>query len=458
MKVIILAGGSGSRLWPISREGYPKQFIKLFDNKHSLFQETFLRSLALVKLDDIFIVTNRMLYYIVKKEIEILGFDFKDENIIVEPVSRNTLPAILAGVITATRKENDTVIVFPSDHMIKKSREFVEIIQSSIELANDSIITFGIQPDHPNTGYGYIQPSYSILNGYKVNAFKEKPNVDVATEYVEKGYLWNAGIFMFDSMCFMGEVKKFKEHMFQLFSNYPISEAFLKLDQGISIDYGILEHSDRVTTVPVDIGWNDLGSFDSFFDVFESDVNNNIQDNNVISIDSKNNLIYSQKDKVVSTISLENMIVVDTKDALLLCKRGESQKIKVLIDELKKRDDDRIKYHVQDYRPWGEYTVLEEEKSEFKIKRILVQPGKKLSYQYHQHRSEHWIVVRGVAHVTIDDQSKDVNVGENVFINAKQKHRLANKTEKIVEVIEIQLGDYLGEDDIIRLDDDYNRV
>jgi mannose-1-phosphate guanylyltransferase / mannose-6-phosphate isomerase len=430
----------------------------LFGLKHSLFQESFLRSLILAKLDDIFVVTNQQLQHIVVGEIEELGFEAKTNNIIVEPEAKNTLPAILAGVIVATKDKNETIVVFPSDHMIKKSREFVEIVQSSIELSKQSIITFGIHPTSPHTGYGYIQPSFKLLNGFKVESFKEKPNKDAAQVYLEKGYLWNAGIFMFNSKLFLDEVKKYQADIYQLFTTLPIKEAFLKLEKGISIDYGILEHSNNVSTVTVDIGWNDLGSFDSFFEISETDEHGNIQNENAISIESSNNMLYSYGDKLVATIGVENLIVVDTKDALLICKKDESQKVKNVIEELHKRNEPRTKFHVQDYRHWGKYTILEEEKNEFKIKRILVQPGKKLSYQYHHHRSEHWIVVRGLATITIDDKVQDVPSGESIFIKALQKHRLANNTSDIVEIIEVQLGSYLEEDDIIRLEDEYNRL
>lgn len=458
MKVLILAGGSGTRLWPISRDRFPKQFVKLFGEKYSLFQETFLRSLLLCSVDDIYVITNENYKHLVIGEIEELGFKYRDSNILVEPIARNTLPAILAGVIESSKVADETIVVFPSDHKIAKTREFVSIVKKSVELSNVSIITFGILPTHPNTGYGYIQPGHSILNGFNVDSFKEKPQLDKAEEYIKLGYYWNAGIFMFNSKLFLNEVKEYQPKMFEIFhteSNYK--DAFLKLDKGISIDYGILELCKIVTTVPVDIGWNDLGSFDSFFDVLEKDENKNILNDNVISIESNGNLVYSLDSKIVATIGLEDTIIVDTKDALLVCKKDDSQKVKLVIDELSKRNDIRKEYHVQDYRPWGQYTILEEEKNEFKIKRILVQPGKQLSYQYHHHRSEYWVVVRGVATVVIDDIEKTVPAGESVFIKAEQKHRLANRTESIVEIIEVQLGDYLEEDDIIRLDDDFSR-
>lgn len=458
MKTIILAGGSGTRLWPISRDKYPKQFVKLFGEKRSLFQETYLRSLKLCNVCDVFVVTNEAYQHLVTGEIEELGYNTPLENIIIEPKPKNTLPAILAGVLAASKAKTETIVVFPSDHKILKNEDFIDIINNSVELSKKSIITFGILPTGPNTGYGYIQPGEGILQGFKVTSFKEKPSLENAQIYIQNGYYWNAGIFMFDSSLFLSECNKYQTEILKAFREYGNYEAFNHIDKGISIDYGILEYSDLITTVPVDIGWNDLGSFDSFFDVLEIDKNQNIQDKNVISIESKGNLVYSIDNKAIATIGLENMIVVDTKDALLICKKDESQKVKQVIDELKNRKDSRTEYHIQDYRPWGQYTILEEQKNEFKIKRILVQPGKKISYQYHHHRSEHWIVVRGIATITIDDVIHEVPAGESVFIKPLQKHRLANNSSEPVEIIEVQLGSYLEEDDIIRLDDDYNRT
>lgn len=458
MKVIILAGGSGSRLWPLSRDRYPKQFIKLQGDSSSLFQDTFKRSLLLVNLDEIYVVTNEKYKFLVMGAVEELGYKFNESNIIIEPESKNTLPAIYAGVNEIVKKENDNVIVFPSDHMILKSQDFVKIIKNSEELTKDSIITFGIKPDGPNTGYGYIAPGSEKLNGYEVKAFKEKPEYEVAVTYVEEGYYWNAGIFMFNTEFFINEVKLYAKNIYNAFkTSNNIKEAFSKIDEKISIDYAIMEKSKNVTVAPVDIGWNDLGSFDSFYDIFKKDENNNICDSNNILIDSKNNYVYSEKGKLVSIVGVDNLIVVDNRDALLICKKEQSQRVKEVVEILKSKDDSRVEYPVEDYRPWGNYKVLEEEKNSYKIKRIKVSQGKKLSYQMHHHRSEHWIVVKGIARVTIDDVEKLVPAGESIFIKPRQKHRLENPGKVPLEIIEVQMGEYLEEDDIIRFDDEYGR-
>ncbi len=458
MKIIILAGGSGTRLWPLSRERYPKQFIKLQGKDKSLFQETFNRSLLLSSIDDIYVVTNEKYKFLVMGAVEELGYDYNKENILVEPEAKNTLPAIYAGVNAIRQKGDDTVVVFPSDHIIEKDAEFINIIKESEELVNTSLITFGIQPDGPNTGYGYISPGEKKHNGFVVNAFKEKPTTEKAEEYIAKGYYWNAGIFMFNSHLFSTEVKTHCSEVFNAFeTTSSIEEAFSKINTKISIDYGIMEKSDHVAVVPVDIGWNDLGSFDSFYDVFQEDENDNISNEQNIIIDSNNNIIQSYDDKVVAAVGVEDLIIIDSRDALLVCKKDQSQKVKEVVEELKRRNDTRTEYNVQDYRPWGHYKVLEEEKDTFKIKRITVNQGKRLSYQLHHHRSEHWIVVRGMAKVTIDGVEKFVRSGESIFFREGQKHRLENPGKMLLEIIEVQMGQYLEEDDIIRFDDEYGR-
>lgn len=462
MKVIILAGGTGSRLWPLSRDRYPKQFIKFPGKVHSLFQDTFERAVLLAKLNDIYVVTNKKYKFLVMGEVEELGYHYPEENILLEAEAKSTLPAIFAGVVEFSKKEKDkfdSVVIFPSDHLIKKSEEFIKIIKLSEYLAYDSLITFGIRPSKPHTGYGYIAPGEKKGEyGYIVKEFKEKPDYQKAMEYISKGYYWNSGIFMFNSKIFFEEVEKFAPEIILAFKEAKdIEEALSNIKENISIDYGIMEKSKRVAVVPVDIGWNDLGSFDSFYDAFRCDEKNNIAGKDHMLINCNNNIVYSEDGKLVVTVGVDNLIIIDNRDALLVCKKEHSQKVKEVVEELKRKNDLRVEYHTRDYRPWGNYKILEEEKNAFKIKRIKINPKKRLSYQFHHHRSEHWIVVRGLAKVTIDGEIKFIQPGESIYIKAGQKHRLENPGKIPLEIVEVQMGEYLEEDDIVRFDDEYGR-
>ncbi len=458
MKVIILAGGSGTRLWPLSRERYPKQFVKLPGARRSLFQESFSRSLLLTGPSDIYVVTNAAYKFLIMGQVEELECGYDEDHILIEPEARNTLPAICAGVGEITKKGDDCVAVFPSDHLIRDDAAFAALVKASEKLTKSHIVTFGITPDRPHTGYGYILPGKALDVGFQVKAFMEKPSRDKALEYIEKGSLWNAGIFLFDTALFNEEVSTYAPEVFSAFKTSDnIRDAFSKIKTKISVDYAVMEKSSRVAVVPADIGWNDLGSFDSFREIFQTDENGNILPDDTVILESTDNLIYTDEDKLVAAVGVEGLIVIDNRDALLVCKKDESQEVRQIVDTLKKRGDPRTSYHVQDYRPWGHYKVLEEEKGAFKIKRLTIHPKKKVSYQLHYHRSEHWVVVRGMARVTVDGEVKLVSAGESIYLKPGQKHRLENPGKTMLEVIEVQMGEYLEEDDIIRFDDDYGR-
>ncbi|AIJ06304.1 mannose-1-phosphate guanylyltransferase/mannose-6-phosphate isomerase [Methanocaldococcus bathoardescens] len=456
MKSIILAGGVGSRLFPLSREYYPKQFIKFKAFEKSLFQLTFERTLKLSNIKDIYIITNEKHKFLVLGQIEELGYNFKEENILIEPIGKNTLPAIYYGVkVIKERDGDDAVAVFPSDHLIKNEDEFIKIIKEGVKLADNYLITFGIKPNKPHTGYGYIKPGEKLDIGYKVDEFKEKPDLETAKKYIENGYLWNSGMFLFKTDIFEEEVKKYCPEVYEAFKEDDINNVYRKVPD-ISIDYGIMEKSDRVAVIPINIKWSDLGSFDAIYDVFDKDDNGNIIHGENVILNSKNNLIYTHGGKLASLIGVDDLIVVDTRDVLLICNKGDSQKVKDIVKYLKQKGDERVLFHKKVYRPWGWYEVLEEGRF-YKVKKITVLPGKNLSYQLHYHRSEHWVVVKGMARVVIEGEEKFVRSGESIFVRSGLKHRLENPGKIPLEVIEIQVGEYLGEDDIVRFEDDWNR-
>ncbi len=456
MKAIILAGGSGTRLWPLSRNNYPKQFLMLKNMDKSIFQLSFKRCLKLTGLTQIYIVTNISYEFLVLGQIEELGYKFNKEQILVEPSGKNTLPAICFAVKEIQKQGNDIVAVFPSDHLTEDDEMFIQTIKQGEQLAGEYIITFGIHPDKPHTGYGYIKPAKPLGQGYQVAEFKEKPDYDTALEYLKEGYLWNSGMFMFKTEIFLEEVKQYNPQIYELFDLKDIEEIYKKTPN-ISIDYGIMEKSGRVAVVPLNIKWSDLGSFDTFYDEFPGDENGNITFHDDILIDASNNLLYTSEDKSVALIGANDLIVVDQRDALLICKKDNSQKVKEVVERLKAENNPRADFHLITYRPWGFYTILEEGLF-YKIKRITVLPGKKLSYQLHYHRSEHWIVVKGTARVTVEDVESFFRSGESTFVKAGRKHRLENPGKILLEVIEVQLGEYLEEDDIVRFDDDFGRM
>jgi len=456
MKAIILAGGSGTRLWPLSRNQYPKQFLKLKNMDKSIFQLSLQRCLKLAGLSEIYIVTNINYKFLVLGQIEELGYRFDESHILVEPCGKNTLPAICYAVKEIQMQGDDIVFVIPSDQLIEDEEKFILTIKQGEQLAGEYVITYGIRPNKPHTGYGYIKPAYSLEQGFKVDEFKEKPDYETALYYLDNGYLWNSGMFMFRTDVFTEELRQHNPEVFEIFKITDINEIYERVPS-ISIDYGVMEKSGRVAVIPLNIRWSDLGSFDTFYDEFAGDDDGNITFNGDILIDSSNNLLYTSKEKTVALIGASDLIVVDQKDALLICKKDQSQKVKEVVERLKTENNPRVDFHMTTYRPWGSYTILEEGLF-YKIKRITVLPGKKLSYQLHHHRSEHWIVVKGTAMVTVEGVESFVRSGESTFVKTGHKHRLENPGKVLLEVIEVQLGEYLEEDDIVRFDDDFGRA
>ena len=457
MIVAVLCGGSGTRLWPLSRELMPKQFVSLVDE--SLFQQTILRNLAFS--DNFCIVTNDKHYFLALDEIEKIKDNINNTkfNYILESVSKNTAAALLFVALNANR--DDIILALPSDHIIKNIESYNKAILEAKELAkNDHIVVFGIKPTSPNTGYGYIKDG---KNGIE---FFEKPDINKAKEYIEsKEYYWNSGMFCFKAGVLIDEFKTYKPDLFSL-CNIALDSAtkqnnfkLLKKEdcidiEEISIDYAIMEQSKKLKLVKSDFIWNDVGSFDALKDEYPKDSNNNISNTELIAIDSTNNFILSNK--FIATIGVDDLIVVDTTDSLLISKAGQSQKVKDIVKILKSNNSPLAQIHSTAYRPWGSYSILLDAQN-YKIKKIVVKPRKRLSLQKHFHRSEHWVVVSGSAIVTLGEEEFFLKENESTYIQMGQIHRLENPGKIDLVIIEVQVGQYLGEDDIVRLEDDFNR-
>jgi mannose-1-phosphate guanylyltransferase len=455
MTNIILCGGSGTRLWPISRTLMPKQFVKLFGDK-SLFQLTAERNAKVC--DSRLIVSNTEQYFLARDQLEVLSQT--NSHYLLEPVGRNTAPAIALACMALD--EDELVLVTPSDHLIEDEVAYEKVLLTAKGLATKGhLVTFGITPTVVETGFGYIES----VGTYDVKAFHEKPNFETATQYVEAGnYYWNSGMFMFKAGVFLNELKKYAPEMYEAsviaLQNASTKELIRVKHEDMvsipenSIDYAVMEKSDKVKVVPASMGWSDVGSFDALYEALPKDTYGNTVNENHISIDSSNNFIYGSERKI-ATVDMDNCIIVDTGDALLVSKKGSSQKVKEVVQEIRQTTE-LHHIHLTGHRPWGTYTVLEDTIG-YKIKRIEVKPGKRLSLQKHFHRNEHWIVVSGTATVTIGDEVKLVRPNESTYIKMGEVHRLTNEGKIPVVLIEAQVGEYTGEDDIVRIDDDFKR-
>lgn len=462
MKSIILAGGSGSRLWPLSRDMYPKQLLSL-DNENSLLQQTFLRLRKFSSAENIATVTNIKHFQDIKLQLNSID---SNNLVIAEPLGKNTAPAIACTLEYFMQKNNnnddDIVLIVPSDHLINNTEAFVETVRKGEKLAQAGyIVTFGIKPTYPETGYGYIKTAQSLEVGFKVEKFVEKPNLATAQKYLESGnFYWNAGIFMAKISTLLDEFAKYEPEIFATlkkldFSNstkidYSIYEAM----PSISIDYAIMEKSDKIALIELESDWNDLGSWQSLYEIKPKDENGNVLTGKVVINDVKNSFIYSQKE-LVAVSGLEDVVIVETEDAIMACRMSDSQSVKKLYEKLK--ESNTTKLHKTVFRPWGYYTCMNEGDG-YLTKTICVLPHQKLSVQSHNHRSEHWVVLEGQALVLLDDKKYDVYAGDSIDIPLKAKHSLQNPYEKELKIIEVQKGDYISEDDIIRYEDCYGRV
>lgn len=463
---VVLSGGAGTRLWPASRESHPKPFMELADGQ-TLIEKTYARAKALGS--EVLTVTNREYYFMSRDEKERVG---ASGSFLLEPFGRNTAPAIAlaAKMIEAKEGAEAVMLVLAADHLIADQAGFASAVAEASRLAaQDYLVTFGIMPTAPETGFGYIEQGESLGSGNKVARFVEKPNQETAKGYVSSGkYLWNSGMFCFKAGVFLAELAKHAPEVskvvdacwaaMQPLNNAQMAEIpaeLFKTAPDISIDYAVMEKSDNVAVVPGDFGWNDIGSWNAIRDLVEPDAGQNRALGEAIFVDSTNTFVQSEG-RLVATVGINDVMIIDTADALLVAHPDKSQDVKKVVDQLKKDGHDAFKLHRTVARPWGTYTVLEEAPG-FKLKRIEVKPGASLSLQMHHHRSEHWVVVNGTAKITNGDKQILIQANESTYIPAEQKHRLENPGIIPCVMIEVQCGSYLGEDDIVRFDDKYGR-
>ena len=459
---IILAGGSGSRLWPISRELYPKQLLNLNSDK-SLLQATFERLKTCIPEQNIISITNTKHTSNIRMQLSGLT---KSPVILSEPVAKNTAPAIAACTkyIIQTSNSDPIIIVAPSDQFIKDNKKFQDTVKKGEKLAQEGyIVTFGIEPSYPETGFGYINTGDKIDEGFKVKEFVEKPKLETAKKYLNEGtYFWNSGIFMFKASTFLQETEKHAPEIMKILNEFDFSKSneipFVAFDKmpNISVDYAVMEKSDKIALVKLESDWNDLGSWSSIYDISNKDENGNVFIGHVLDKNSKNSFVYSSS-KLVATIGLEDTIIVETEDAVLACKKDQAQNVKHIYNTLKEQNDNTHLIHKTVYRPWGFYTVIAQGKG-FMTKIIHVNPGQKLSLQSHNFRSEHWVVLTGKAKVILEAKESILSPGHSIDIPLKAIHSLQNPFEEDLEVIEVQKGDPLIEEDIIRYEDMYGRV
>ena len=462
---IILSGGSGTRLWPLSRKLHPKQFINLV-NETTLFQDTILRLPKDVA--EPLIICNEEHRFLAAEQLREIGK--KTKGIILEPEGRNTAPAVaLAALQFINKGEDPILLVLSADHLIKNIEAFHQSITIASELAeNNKLITFGVVPDKAETGYGYIEANINNTDDYySIKSFTEKPSQKNAKKYLDSGnYLWNSGMFMFKASVFLSELEKFEPEILSACkkscTTKNIDSDFIRIDNDAfhqcpneSIDYAVMEHTKNGVVVPLDANWSDVGSWSSLWDIKTKDNNDNVSKGDVFLEDVKNTYTYSSN-RLVSVIGVSNLVIVDTQDALLVADKQQTHNIKKIVARLNNDKRSEVDSHRKVFRPWGYYDLVDSGEG-FQVKRIVVNSGAKLSLQKHKYRAEHWVVVKGVALVTCGDKIFELVENQSTYIPQGSIHRLENHQDIPLEIIEIQTGSYLGEDDIIRFEDDYQR-
>ncbi|KDC49141.1 mannose-1-phosphate guanylyltransferase/mannose-6-phosphate isomerase [Pseudoalteromonas fuliginea] len=463
---VIMAGGSGTRLWPLSRGNYPKQFLPL-SGEQTMLQNTISRLNGLVH-SPAMLICNEEHRFIAAEQVRQLGV--QHSGLFLEPVGRNTAPAIALAAFKAVEKgENPLLLILAADHVIDDTIAFQHSINQAVELAKqDKLVTFGIVGNKPETGYGYIKRGEQFNNGFVVDSFVEKPSLEMAKKYIDSGdYYWNSGMFLFKASRYLEELNTFRPDIYEACEKAMQVQNddmdFVRIDKAAfekcaseSIDYAVMEHTKDAVVVPMDAGWSDVGGFSALWDVSTKDKNGNVFTGDVKAINTKNTLVFGE-DKLVATIGIEDLVIINTKDAVLVAHKDQSQHVKAIVQQLKAENRSEAVTHREVYRPWGKYDSVDSGER-FQVKRITVKPGAKLSVQMHHHRSEHWIVVSGAAKVRIDGAEQLVTENESVYIPITAVHALENPGKVDLELIEVQSGSYLGEDDIVRFEDCYGRV
>ncbi len=465
LRPVLLSGGSGTRLWPLSREAYPKQFLPLV-GEETMLQATWERVGPLSAQAPI-VVANELHRFLVAEQLRQVGAPVP--RILLEPVGRNTAPAIAVAALQALADGGDPLLlVLPSDHVVANVDAFRAAVRQASAVANDgALVTFGIVPTAPETGFGYIEGGGAGDGVRAVKRFVEKPDAQTAQQYLDAGgYYWNSGMFLFRASRVLEELERFRPDIVAAcraaFDAARCDGDFVRLDgeafaacPSDSIDYAVMERTDAAMVLPVDIGWNDVGSWSALWDVTQRDAQGNAHHGDVIAVDSRNSYAYARR--LVALVGVDDLVVVETDDAVLVARKDRVQQVKEVVAQLKAADRTQVALHREVHRPWGSYDSVDVGDG-FQVKRIKVKPGASLSLQSHAHRAEHWIVVRGVARVTRNDDVYDLRANESTYIPIGAKHRLENPGRETLELIEVQSGAYLGEDDIVRYDDVYGRT
>ena len=468
---IILCGGSGTRLWPLSRESYPKQFLNLEENNNqSLLQNTCERFLSIKNVSNPILICNKEHRFIAAEQLR--NININPKSILLEPLGRGTAPAVaLAAFKAMENNENPFLLVLSSDHIISNKDNLIKALNLGMNYAEKGrLVTFGVKPDYPETGYGYIESKIMLKDdneGGEIKRFIEKPSLTKAKEYIEnKNFFWNSGIFLFRANDILREIKKFEPMIFENCQK-ALNDSQLDLDferievkhfsncENISLDVAVMERTTLGTVIPIEIGWKDIGSWNQLWDYSTKDKSGNVIKGDLI-IENSKNCFFRSEERLIVGINLEDIIVVETNDAVLIVDRFSTQEIKKIVEILKKKKYKESYEHSKVYRPWGYFTTLVEDKN-WKVKKIVVNPNSSLSSQLHKQRSEHWTVVNGSAEVEVDGNVSILNKNQSTYIPKNCKHRLANPNNSILTLIEVQNGDYLGEDDIIRFEDNYGR-